>query len=57
MFEEILNAISQVGFPIAITCFVLYIHFKKDSEYSQVIANNTEALNRLSERIGVDTLE
>ena len=57
MFEEIITAISQVGFPIAVTCYVLYIHFKKDSEYSEVIANNTEALNRLSERLGVNTLE
>lgn len=57
MFEEILNAISQVGFPCAVTIYVLYIHFKKDSENTQVIANNTEALNRLSERLGVNTLE
>lgn len=64
MFEEVLNAISQVGFPIAVTVFVLYMHFKKDDENNQrtvenmqIIANNTEALNRLSERLGVDTLE
>ena len=64
MFEEVLNAISQVGFPIVVTCFVLYMHFKRDSENDQrnaenmqIIANNTEALNRLSERLGVDTLE
>lgn len=64
MFEEILNAISTVGFPIAVTCFVLFMHFKKDDENREqqtenmkVIANNTEALNRLSERLGVDTLE
>lgn len=57
MFEEILNAISSVGFPVAITIYVLYQHFKRDDENTQVIANNTEALNRLSERLGVDTLE
>lgn len=57
MFEEILNAISQVGFPIAITIYVLWQHFKRDDQNAQLIANNTEALNRLSERLGVDTLE
>ena len=56
-WEEILNAISTVGFPCAVTIYVLHTHFKKDSENTQVIANNTEALNRLSERLGVDTLE
>lgn len=64
MFEEFMNAISTVGFPIAVTCALLVIHFKQDEKNRQqnienmnVIANNTEALNRLSERLGVDTLE
>lgn len=64
MFEEFLNAISTVGFPIAVTCVVLYMYFKEhqsnmeqQKENMNVIANNTEALNRLSERLGVDTLE
>ena len=57
MLQEVIDAISQVGFPIAITIYVLWQHFKRDDENTQVIANNTEALNRLSERLGVDTLE
>lgn len=60
MFNEILTAISTVGFPAAM-CLLMawYIskreeeHGKEMSELKKAINNNTLAVNKLSERIKI----
>lgn len=48
---EIIDAISNVGFPIAM-CVLMYLNNAKTVE---VVNKNTEAINKLSEK--VDRLE
>lgn len=43
----ITNLISTVGFPI-VCCFVL---FKQNSKFTETIQANTDALNKLAEKI------
>lgn len=45
--EMITSLISNVGFPIA-CCIVL---FRQNSKFTETITANTEALNKLAEKI------
>lgn len=45
---EILAAISTVGFPIAVTIWLLVKGSRDHKEVKQAVQNNTAALNRLS---------
>lgn len=50
--QAILTAVSSVGFPI-VAYFVNVFYTKKSmEELSQTIANNTETIARLTERMG-----
>ena len=56
--EEIIATIANVGFPIA-ACVFLYLHMNKQTELhhdeiqilSEAINNNTDAINKLRERL------
>lgn len=47
IIEIITNLITNVGFPIA-CCVVL---FKQNSKFTETISANTDALNKLAEKI------
>lgn len=57
--EVIVQLISQVGFPIAVAAYLLYqnkqeqeSHEKEMLSLVEALNNNTNALTKLSERIG-----
>lgn len=62
--NSICQAIGSVGFPI-IACVYLYLHMEKQDEQhkeemgeiTKALNNNTIALTKLTERMGVDTHE
>lgn len=47
VIEVFTNLITNVGFPIA-CCVVL---FRQNSKFTETISANTEALNKLAEKI------
>ena len=47
MWAEIIDSISNVGFPIAM-CVLMYLNNTKTVE---VVNKNTEAINKLSEKV------
>lgn len=47
IIEIITNLITNVGFPIA-CCVVL---FKQNSKFTETISANTDALNKLADKI------
>jgi len=56
---ELLNAISNVGFPIAISVYLIYSGNKRDEKFSsaieelrQTVENNTTIITRLYDKIG-----
>lgn len=58
--SEIINMISSVGFPIVMTLLMFWRIEKQDQEHkdeigklSEAIQNNTNALIKLSSRLGV----
>lgn len=57
--NEVLNAISNVGFPIAISVYLIYSGNKRDEKFSgaieqlrQTVDNNTSILTRLYDKLG-----
>ena len=60
-FQDILTAISTVGFPIACCIYLIYSRQKADERYTdalnslkETVTNNTVALIKLASKIGVD---
>lgn len=56
---DLMNAISNVGFPIAISIYLIYSGNKRDEKFSAAIEqlrttveNNTSILTRLYDKIG-----
>ena len=60
-FSAIATLISSVGFPIACCVYLIFMHSKerdKDNEtldkLRETVDNNTKAMIKLCERLGVD---
>lgn len=49
--DAILSAISTVGFPIAISCYLLYTQSKYLQSIKSALDNNTKAINELARSI------
>ena len=56
--NDIFNSISNVGFPIAISIYLIYSGNKRDEKFSEAIEslrrtveNNTSILTRLYDRL------
>lgn len=56
--NDIFNGISNVGFPIAISIYLIYSGNKRDEKFSEAIEslrrtveNNTNVLTRLYDRL------
>lgn len=57
-FSDLLSAISNVGFPIAISVYLIYSGNKRDEKFSsaieglrQTVDNNTSIITRLYDRL------
>ena len=57
----IVNIISSVGFPIACCVYLIYINNKNEEKHAdeveklrQTVENNTKAMIRLCNKLGVD---
>lgn len=60
-FQDLLTAISTVGFPIACCIYLIYSRSKADERYTETINrlketvdNNTVAMIKISSKLGVD---
>ena len=51
MFEEISTLITNVGFPIAISCYLLYRDSKTIATLAEAINANTVAVTKLIARL------
>lgn len=58
-FNELMNAVSNVGFPIGISIYLIYTGQKRDEKFSKAIEslrktveNNTTIITRLYDKIG-----
>lgn len=58
-FTDLISAISNVGFPIAISVYLIYSGNKRDEKFAsaieglrQTVENNTTILTRLYDKIG-----
>lgn len=48
--EDILQAVSTVGFPIAVACYALYMNYRNQAEHNKTILMLNEAHeNRIRE--------
>lgn len=47
MFEEISTLITNVGFPIAVSCYLLYRDSKTIATLAEAINENTVAVTKL----------
>ena len=55
--NEIIHAISTVGFPI-IMCIMIYQNQTKQlNEITKAITNNTNAISELSKKLGMEEKE
>lgn len=55
--NEIINAISTVGFPIFM-CIIIYNNQTKQlNEITKAITNNTNAISELSKKLGMEEKE
>lgn len=61
-FQDLLTAISTVGFPIACCIYLIYSRSKADERYTETINrlketidNNTIAMIKIASKLGVDT--
>ncbi len=57
--DILIQAISNVGFPIAISIYLIYISSKRDEKFTatieelrQTVDNNTAIITRLYEKLG-----
>lgn len=48
MNGEIISLIGNLGFPIAISVYLLWERMKKTEKLEKVVENNTEALEKLA---------
>lgn len=53
--SEIISLIKDVGFPIAITVYLLTVFCKKLEALENVIASNTIVINKLLEKFKGDS--
>ena len=60
-FQDLLTAISTVGFPIACCIYLIYSRSKADERYTETINrlketvdNNTIAMIKIASKLGVD---
>lgn len=60
-FQDLLTAISTVGFPIACCIYLIYSRSKADERYTETISrlketvdNNTIAMIKIASKLGVD---
>lgn len=60
-FNEVLSAISTVGFPIACCVYLIYNNTKMDEKHSEeieklreTVQNNTEVMIKICERLHLD---
>lgn len=49
--QSLTNLVSSVGFPIAMTCYLLYNASKNQEKMSEAINNNTLALTELKMKL------
>jgi len=49
--EEILGAVSTVGFPIAVACYVLYMQYKTRKDDNERLAKAMEEHTRVLTRL------
>ncbi len=48
---DILQAVAQVGFPIAVACFLLWKGYTQDKEYLQVLTEMKEQMKAIAEKV------
>lgn len=49
--DAIMTAVSTVGFPIAISCYLLYTQTKYMQAIKSALDNNTKAITDLSNKL------
>ena len=55
--NEIINAISTVGFPIFMCIMIYQNQTKQLNEITKAITNNTNAISELSKKLGMEEKE
>ena len=55
--NEIINAISTVGFPIFMCIMIYNNQTKQLNEITKAITNNTNAISELSKKLGMEGKE
>ena len=55
--NEIINAISTVGFPIFMCIMIYNKQTKQLNEITKAITNNTNAISELSKKLGMEEKE
>lgn len=55
--NEIINAISTVGFPIFMCIMIYNNQTKQLNEITKAITNNTDAISELSNKLGMEKKE
>lgn len=55
--NELINAISTVGFPIFMCVMVYQNQTKQLNEITKAITNNTNAISELSKKLGMEEKE
>lgn len=55
--NEVINAISTVGFPIFMCIMIYQNQTKQLNEITKAITNNTNAISELSKKLGMEEKE
>ena len=55
--NEVINAISTVGFPIFMCIMIYQNQTKQLNEITKAITNNTNAISKLSKKLGMEEKE
>ena len=55
--NELINAISTVGFPIFMCIMIYQNQTKQLNEITKAITNNTNAISELSKKLGMEDKE
>lgn len=55
--NELINAISTVGFPIFMCVMIYQNQTKQLNEITKAITNNTNAISELSKKLGMEGKE
>ncbi len=48
---DLMQAVAQVGFPIAVACFLLWKGYTQDKEYLQVLTELKQQIQLISEKV------